>query len=191
MALRELAEKLEVIHKIDPEGTTEIAQMVIEKLEEFQRNMINMSGEYLHGDTIHEEDPAKVKALLDSIPQALTVKNEEGSLPKLSLALKYGVNWTEELSGVIHAQGSALGTMGKEDGLFPFLQAVVGGCELSVVYDLLRRYPDALRLSLLPPTPASTTTETSGATISENANLGSIGVDQDSKRAKTHHNETE
>lgn len=124
------------------------AQKMITAMEECQQNMINASGEYLHGDAVHnEEEPERVNNLLNLFPQALTVRNEAGDLPRLQLALKHGVKWTEELKGVINDQGQELGNA-DEDGVYPFLQAVLGQCELSVVYDLLRRYPEVLALSL-------------------------------------------
>jgi len=194
--LKDLANKLEVIQKINPELASEFAQTMIAKMEEFQRSMIHISGEYLHGDEIHDEDPEKVRTLINAVPQALTVKNEMGSLPKLSLMLKYGVKWTEELSTLIHEQGSALGTISDDDGLYPYLQAVVGECELSIVYDLLRRYPDALVQSLSTSSSSSSMSRACGADINADADADSkiascSSVTQEMKRAKTNHNQSE
>ena len=146
--MRELADKLEALQRIDPELlSSDFAKKMIDMLEKCHQNMINTSGEYLHGDSVHSEEPERVRNLLNILPQALTVRNEAGDLPRLQLALRHGVKWTEELRGVINDQGQELGNAG-EDGVYPFLQAVKGQCELSVVYDLLRRYPEALALSL-------------------------------------------
>ncbi len=184
--LKDLAKKLEVIQKINPELATEFAQTMIEKMEAFQQSMINISGEYLHGDEIHDEDPEKVRTLINAVPQALTVKNEEGSLPKLSLMLKYGVKWTEELSGLIHEQGSALGTISDDDGLYPYLQAIVGECELSIVYDLLRRYPDALVQSLSTCTSRACKGDVDDDDSHADSKIASCSsITQENKRAKT------
>lgn len=149
MALRELVDKIEALQRIDQHLLSpDFAEKISGLLETCHQNMINTSAEYLHGDAVHsEEEPERVNNLLNLFPQALAVRNEAGDLPRLQLALKHGVKWSEELRGVINDQGQELGNAG-EDGVYPFLQAVLGQCELSVVYDLLRRYPEVLALSL-------------------------------------------
>jgi len=143
-AAAELLEKFAILQKADPEGKLDITKRMHEMVKTLHQKMVEASGEYLHGDSIHDEEPEKVKNLLDIMPECLTVKNEHGELPDLLLAIKYGVKWSPELSGVINAQGHKLSKVDADSGMYPFSQAIVGGCELSVVFDLIRKNPEAL-----------------------------------------------
>jgi hypothetical protein len=144
-AAQELLEKLRFLEKVDPDGKLEITQRMNTIVEKGLKKMVEASGEYLHSDSIDKDDAEKVKNLLDIMPESLAIKNKDGKLPPLQVALKCGAKWTPQLRDVINEQGDELSEIDSDSGMYPFLQASVSNCELSVVFDLIRRYPEALQ----------------------------------------------
>ncbi len=144
-AAQELLEKLRFLETVDPDGKLEITQRMNAIVEKGLKKMVEASGEYLHSDSIKKDEAEKVKNLLDIMPESLTIKNKDGKLPPLQVALKCGAKWTPQLRDVINEQGDKLSGIDADSGMYPFLQASVSNCELSVVFDLIRRYPDALQ----------------------------------------------
>jgi len=143
-AAQELLEKLRYLEKIDPEGKLEITQRMNTIVGKGLKQMEEASGKYLHGDSAKSEEPSKVKILLDAIPESLNVKNADGKLPPLRMAFLAGIKWSTKLHKVIHKRANDLKDFDDECGLYPFQQAVVGHCELNVIYDLIRRFPGCL-----------------------------------------------
>mmetsp|Transcript_22599 Transcript_22599/g.33461 ORF Transcript_22599/g.33461 Transcript_22599/m.33461 type:complete len:269 (+) Transcript_22599:112-918(+) len=143
-AAQELLEKLRYLEKIDPEGKLEITQRMSTIVEKGLKKMVEASGKYLHGDSAKKEEPSKVKNLLDAIPESLNVKNVEGELPPLRMAFLAGIKWSTKLQKVISERSNDLKEIDDVCGLYPFQQAVVGNCELNVIYDLIRRFPGCL-----------------------------------------------
>jgi len=144
-AAKELLEKLRYLEKIDPEAKLEITQRMQSIVEKGLKKMVEASGKYLHGDSAKSEELSKVKTLLDAIPESLNVKNAEGKLPPLRMAFLAGIKWSTKLHKVIHERANDLKEFDDECGLYPFQQAVVGNCELNVIYDLIRRFPGCLK----------------------------------------------
>ena len=148
-AAQELLEKLRYLEKLDPDGKLEITQRMMRIVETSLKKIAEASGKYLHGVTTastKKEEPfaSKVKNLLDAIPESLNVKNAQGELPPLRMAFLAGIKWSTKLHKVISERSNDLKDMDEVCGLYPFQQAVVGNCELNVIYDLIRRFPGCL-----------------------------------------------
>jgi hypothetical protein len=146
-AAQELLEKLRYLEKLDPDGKLEITQRMMRIVETSLKKIAEASGRYLHRGSCKKEaqEPShKVKNLLDAIPESLNVKNAQGKLPPLRMAFMAGIKWSSKLSKVIGERSNDLKVMDEVCGLYPFQQAVVGKCELNVVYDLIRRFPGCL-----------------------------------------------